>query len=211
MRRALVTGGTKGLGLAAARALAGDGLDVLATFARDEDAARAAADEAARGGLRLAVERCDVTDAAAVERLFERERDRGFDVLVHAAGFTRDKLMMLMPERDFDDVIAVHLKGAFLAGRQAMRAMIARRWGRIVLLVSPTALLGRNGQTNYGAAKAGVIGLARARGAARGDRGGGALVVLRRRGVRHGTGAVRRRWTELAGPRIGTRLSVFWK
>src|SRR5438046_45394 len=161
MRRALVTGGTKGLGLAAARALAGDGLDVLATFARDEDAARAAADEAARGGLRLAVERCDVTDAAAVERLFERERDRGFDVLVHAAGFTRDKLMMLMPERDFDDVIAVHLKGAFLAGRQAMRAMIARRWGRIVLLVSPTALLGRNGQTNYGAAKAGVIGLAR--------------------------------------------------
>ncbi|HZS40039.1 MAG TPA: 3-oxoacyl-ACP reductase FabG [Polyangia bacterium] len=161
MRRALVTGGTRGLGLAAARALARDGHEVLALFARDEAAARAAGDEAARDGLRLTVERCDVTDAAAVEQLFERERERGFDVLVHAAGFTRDKLMMMMPERDFDDVVAVHLKGAFLVARQAMRAMIARRWGRIVNVVSPTALLGRAGQTNYGAAKAGVIGLSR--------------------------------------------------
>jgi 3-oxoacyl-[acyl-carrier protein] reductase len=161
MRRALVTGGTKGLGLAAARELLRHGHEVVATWSRDEPAARAAVDEAALGGLPYSVERCDAADSAAVERLFERERDRGFDVLVHAAGFTRDKLMMMMPERDFDDVIAVHLKGAFLVARQAMRAMIARRWGRIVSLVSPTALLGRAGQTNYGAAKAGVIGLSR--------------------------------------------------
>jgi 3-oxoacyl-[acyl-carrier protein] reductase len=161
MRRALVTGGTKGLGLAIARELARHGHEVVASFAHDDDAARAAANEAARDGLALAVERCDAADAGAVEQLFVRERERGFDVLVHAAGFTRDKLMMLMPERDFDDVVAVHLKGAFLVARQAMRAMIARRWGRIVSVVSPTALLGRNGQTNYGAAKAGVIGLSR--------------------------------------------------
>src|SRR5438270_513275 len=91
---------------------------------------------AARAGTAPAITRarCDVTDAAAVERFFEPERDRGFDLLVHAAGFTRDKLMMLMPERDFDDVVAVHLKSAFLVGRQAMRAMIARRFGRIVSL-----------------------------------------------------------------------------
>jgi 3-oxoacyl-[acyl-carrier protein] reductase len=67
----------------------------------------------------------------------------------------------MMPERDFDDVIAVHLKGGYLVGKQAIKAMISRRWGRIVHVVSPTAILGRAGQTNYGAAKAGLIGLSR--------------------------------------------------
>ena len=69
--------------------------------------------------------------------------------------------MLMMPERDFDDVVAVHLKGGFLVAKQALKAMIARRWGRVVFIVSPTALLGRIGQTNYGAAKAGLIGLTR--------------------------------------------------
>lgn len=155
MRRALVTGGTRGLGLAIAHELQRSGHEVLVTYAHDEDAARAAA---ATG---LATARCDVASAAAVDALFEVERERGFDVMVHAAGFTRDKLMMMMPERDFDDVIAVHLKGAYLTAKQAMKAMISRRWGRIVSVVSPTALLGRPGQTNYGAAKAGLIGLSR--------------------------------------------------
>jgi 3-oxoacyl-[acyl-carrier protein] reductase len=154
MRRALVTGGTKGLGLAIARALAARGHAVSVTYAHDDDAARALAGE-------FTVEKCDVASASAVEELFQRERENGFDILVHAAGFTRDKLMMMMPERDFDDVLAVHLKGAFLTAKQAMRAMISRRWGRIVCVVSPTALRGRPGQTNYGAAKAGLIGLAR--------------------------------------------------
>ena len=72
---------------------------------------------------------------SAVDALFAVERE--CDVLVHAAGFTRDKLMMMMPERDFDDVLGVHLKGAFLTAKQAMKPMISRRWGRIVLVVSP--------------------------------------------------------------------------
>src|SRR5258706_4746056 len=130
MRRAIVTGGTKGLGLAIARRLAADGLDVLALYAHDDPAAQAC-------GLRVA--RCDVASATDVDALFAVERE--CDVLVHAAGFTRDKLMMMMPERDFDDVIGVHLKGAFLTAKQAMKPMISRRWGRIVLVVSPTALL----------------------------------------------------------------------
>ena len=100
-----------------------------------------------------------------MEELFAVEGERGFDVVVHAAGFTRDKLMLMMPERDFDDVIAVHLKGGFLVAKQALKAMIARRWGRVVHIVSPTAMLGRIGQTNYGAAKAGLIGLTRSLGA----------------------------------------------
>src|SRR3954471_15862427 len=159
MRRALVSGGTKGIGLAIARALAARGDEVVALYATDDDAARAAEASFAAGTYRAV--RCDVAAAAAVDALFAVEGERGFDVFVHAAGFTRDKLMLMMPERDFDDVVAVHLKAGFLVAKQALKAMISRKFGRVVFIVSPTALLGRTGQTNYGAAKAGLIGLGR--------------------------------------------------
>jgi 3-oxoacyl-[acyl-carrier protein] reductase len=81
------------------------------------------------------------------------------DVVVHAAGFTRDRLLAAASDADFDDVLAVHLRGAFLASRAALPAMLDRGWGRIVYIVSPTALVGRRGQTNYAAAKAGLLGL----------------------------------------------------
>ena len=134
---------------------------VVVTFARDESAAHAATARAAYEGLAIEARRCDVTDPTAVAALYEELRDPGPDVLVHAAGFTRDKLLMMMPDRDFDEVIAVHLRGAFLSARQAIRPMISRRWGRVVSITSPTAQLGRAGQTNYGAAKAGLEGLTR--------------------------------------------------
>lgn len=160
MRTALVTGGTKGLGLAIARRLAADGHAVLATYAHDDAAAKAAEAAAQADGLALRVRRCDAAVAAEVDALFAEEKD-GFSVLVHAAGFTRDKLMMMMPEADFDAVLDVHLKGGFLAARRAIKAMIGKRFGRVLFIVSPTAIRGRPGQTNYGAAKAGLIGLAR--------------------------------------------------
>src|SRR5262249_30266081 len=96
MRRALVTGGARGVGLAIARALAARGDDVVALYASDAAAARAAEAEVPR----LRAVKCDVASAAAVDALFAAEGERGFDVLVHAAGFTRDKLMLMMPERD---------------------------------------------------------------------------------------------------------------
>jgi 3-oxoacyl-[acyl-carrier protein] reductase len=161
MRRALVSGGTKGIGLAIARSLAAAGDEVVALYASDEEAARAAETALHADKLAYRALRCDVASAAAVDALFATEGERGFDLFVHAAGFTRDKLMLMMPERDFDDVVAAHLKGGFLVGKQALKAMISRRWGRVVFIVSPTALLGRIGQTNYGAAKAGLIGLTR--------------------------------------------------
>jgi 3-oxoacyl-[acyl-carrier protein] reductase len=159
-RRALVTGGSRGLGLAVARALARDGLDVVATYAHDEATAHATREHIEAEKLPITLARCDAASAADVASLFDRIPP--VDVVVHAAGFTRDRLLLTMSDRDLDDVIAVHLRGGFLASRHALPAMLARRWGRIVYVVSPTALLGRRGQTNYAAAKSGLIGLCRA-------------------------------------------------
>jgi len=164
MRRALVTGGTKGIGLCVARQLARAGHEVVVTYSRDPDTAAVVDAAAVAEGLTLRTARCDVASADAVDAFFADERGRnpdGFQLLVHCAGFTRDKLMMTMPVSDFDDVIGVHLRGGFLTARQAMRGMIGARWGRMVFVVSPTAQRGRPGQTNYGAAKAGLIGLCR--------------------------------------------------
>ena len=155
-----MTGGSRGLGLAVARALARDGLEVIATYARDEGAAQAASESARADRLSISLARCDAASPLEVAALFERIGP--IDVVVHAAGFTRDRLLPSMSDRDFDDVLAVHLKGGFLASRHALPTMLARRWGRIVYVVSPSALLGRRGQTNYAAAKAGLIGLCRA-------------------------------------------------
>jgi 3-oxoacyl-[acyl-carrier protein] reductase len=159
-RRALVTGGSRGLGLAIALRLARDGLEVVATYARDETAAAAARRSAADARLPVSVVRADVTVSSDADRL--ATSGSGFDVLVHAAGFTRDRLLLRTADQDLDALVAVHLTGAFLASRAVLPRMIARRWGRILYVVSPTALLGRAGQTNYGAAKAGLLGLCRA-------------------------------------------------
>jgi 3-oxoacyl-[acyl-carrier protein] reductase len=161
MRRAVVTGGSKGIGLAVARRLARDGLAVVATYAHDDDAARAAESALRDEKLDVTMRKCDIADGKQVEQLFVQLRDANAEaeVFVHSAGITRDKLLMMMPEQDFDDVIAVHLRGLFLGARQAVRGMIAKKHGRIISIVSPTGILGRAGQTNYGAAKAGMIGL----------------------------------------------------
>lgn len=164
MRRAVVTGGSRGIGLAIARRLARDGMTVHVTYAHDDAAAQAAVHTAQQDGLRIQASRCDVNDPEAWRALFSRGTplgDEGATVLVHAAGFTRDRLLMTMPPADFDAVLGVHLRGGFLAAQAVMKGMIAARWGRMVFITSPTATLGRRGQTNYGAAKAGLAGLMR--------------------------------------------------
>jgi 3-oxoacyl-[acyl-carrier protein] reductase len=115
-------------------------------------------------GLVLSAVRCDVNSPQDWQALLARGTplyEEGVAVLCHAAGFTRDKLLMMMPTTDFDDVLGVHLRGGFLAAQAVMRGMIAARWGRMVFITSPTATLGRRGQTSYGAAKAGLEGLMR--------------------------------------------------
>lgn len=164
MRRALVTGGSRGIGLAIARTLAAQGCEVVVTYAHDAAGAEAAVEKAAADGLAITAAQCDAARLEDWQRLFARGTrlgDEGVQILVHAAGFTRDKLLMTMPAADWDDVVGVHLRGGYLAAQAVMKGMIAARSGRIIFLTSPTAVLGRRGQTNYGAAKAGLVGLSR--------------------------------------------------
>jgi 3-oxoacyl-[acyl-carrier protein] reductase len=155
-RVALVTGGARGIGAATARRLHADGARVAVL---DLDAAAAAATADQTAGLGLA---CDVTDAAAVDAAVDQvaaELGR-LDILVNNAGVTRDNLLFKMTEADWDTVLSVHLKGAFLASRAAQKHMVAARHGRIINL-SSTSALGNRGQANYSAAKMGLQGFTR--------------------------------------------------
>ena len=117
-----MTGGSRGLGFAVAQALARHGLEVVATYSRDADAAGRAAEHARAEGLAITLHRCDAAESADVRALFARVGP--VDVVVHAAGFTRDRLVLAMSDRDFDEVLAVHLRGGFLVSRHALPAML---------------------------------------------------------------------------------------
>ncbi|MBI3766896.1 MAG: 3-oxoacyl-ACP reductase FabG [Deltaproteobacteria bacterium] len=161
-RRALVTGGTRGIGRAIALALAGAGATVTVTWAtREADADAAARAFAERGGDH-AVRRCDVRDADAVAALFTELKERGgTDVLVNNAAIARDAHLMMLSDDAWQDVLATNLTGAFLCVRRALRGMIASRWGRIVNVISPAGLVGKAGAANYAASKGGLLSMTR--------------------------------------------------
>jgi len=158
---AIVTGGTRGIGLAIARRLANDGYDLLLTYRGDEEAARAAEQELAGTGRNIKIIAADVSNADDAGRVIEEAMSHlgKIDGLVNNAGITRDTLMMRMSEQDWDDVLSTNLKGAFLLSKAAMRPMLRARSGRIVNLTSVVGLVGNAGQANYAAAKAGLVGL----------------------------------------------------
>jgi 3-oxoacyl-[acyl-carrier protein] reductase len=157
-RVAIVTGAARGIGAATARRLAQDGFAV-AVLDLDESTAKSTVEaiEAAGGrGLALGA---DVSDAAAVEAAVERVvAELGPPtVLVNNAGVIRDNLLFKMTDDDWDTVMNVHLRGAFLMTRAVQKHMIEAKWGRIVNL-SSTSALGNRGQANYSTAKAGLQG-----------------------------------------------------
>ncbi len=157
----LITGGSRGIGSAISRAFAQKGAHVVINFGHEEDAARQVEKEIEKAGGKAQVRRADITRLDDVDRMFRETLDQfgHLDVLVNNAGIIRDTHMMLMSEKDWDTVVDTNLKGTFYCCRAALRPMIGQRWGRMINMVSPSAITGRAGQTNYAASKGGVISL----------------------------------------------------
>jgi 3-oxoacyl-[acyl-carrier protein] reductase len=130
-------------------------------YSGDEEARQACASEFAAAGLEVTFERVDLTQPAEVSALFTRlaEADREPDLLINAAGLTRDAPLAFLSVADFDAVLGANLRSTFLTCQQAVKPMVRRRFGRIINFSSPAALLGNEGQVAYAAAKAGVLGL----------------------------------------------------
>ncbi|MFI6346711.1 SDR family oxidoreductase [Streptomyces sp. NPDC050560] len=166
-RSALVVGGNRGIGLAAARALHTAGHRVTVTH---------------RSGPPppdLTAVPCDITEPEAVRRAFaDVEAAQGHvEILVVSAGITRDGLLPGLRDQDVDDVLATNLRGAIRVVKHAARCMLGARWGRLLLISSAVALQGSPGQTHYAASKAALIGLARSLAWELGSRGITANVI----------------------------------
>ena len=162
-KTALVTGASRGIGRAIALRLAAEGARVAINYAGNVKAAEEvkAAVEAAGGAAILCP--ADISDSAAVEAMVaDVVKEFGtIDILVNNAGITRDTLLMRMKDEDFAKVLDTNLKGVFYCTKAVAKLMMKKRSGRIVNMASVVGLVGNAGQTNYAAAKAGVIGFSK--------------------------------------------------
>jgi 3-oxoacyl-[acyl-carrier protein] reductase len=160
-RVAVVTGSSQGIGAAIATRLGGEGASVAVLDINEQGAVNQASALADRGIKAIPIH-CDVSDTASVEAAMTAVVDHfgRLDVLVTNAGITRDNLLFRMTDDEFDAVVATHLKGTFLCCRSAQRFMVEQKYGKIVA-ISSRAALGNRGQSNYSAAKAGILGFVR--------------------------------------------------
>jgi 3-oxoacyl-[acyl-carrier protein] reductase len=160
---ALVTGASRGIGRAIAAELAREGAKVVINYSRDAEGAQAGLAEIQAAGGQGCVIQADVSDYKAAEGLIKATVDTfgGLDILVNNAGTTRDMVIMMMPEADWDIVIRTNLKSAFNCSKAAVKTMLRKRSGRIINITSVSGIAGNAGQTNYSASKAGLIGLTR--------------------------------------------------
>ncbi|MGO0122172.1 3-oxoacyl-[acyl-carrier-protein] reductase [Desulfothermobacter acidiphilus] len=163
-RVALVTGASRGIGKAVAETLAAAGARVVVNYVQREEEAQRVVEGIRQAGGEAIARGADVSKAQEAQELvdFTVQHYGGIDILVNNAGITRDSLLVRMREEDWDRVLAVNLKGAFLTSRAAARYMIKARWGRIINLSSVVGLYGNAGQANYAAAKAGLVGFTKA-------------------------------------------------
>ncbi|NMA82597.1 MAG: 3-oxoacyl-[acyl-carrier-protein] reductase [Epulopiscium sp.] len=158
---ALVTGASRGIGKSVALALAKEGAMVAVNYYKDEKGAETVAREIVKKGGQALVVQGNVSIKEEAKKLIDAtvEHWGRIDILVNNAGITKDGLLLKMKEEDFDSVLATNLKGTFHCLQEASKVMLKQRAGKIINISSVVGVIGNMGQTNYAAAKAGVIGL----------------------------------------------------
>lgn len=158
---AVVTGGSRGIGKAIAEKFAAEGASVAILYSSNSASADAVVEEIRNAGGTAKAYQCHVENSDEVWKTIDDVvNDLGkIDILINNAGITRDKLLMMMKEEDFDDVISVNLKGAYNTMRKVCPMLARQRWGRIINLSSIAGINGNAGQVNYSASKAGLIGM----------------------------------------------------
>ena len=159
-KAALITGGARGIGREIAMLFAKEGANIALCDVNLEEAEKTAKEirDSGRQGLAFKV---DVTDSGQIQEMTDKILDKfnRIDILINNAGITKDNLLLRMSEEEWDKVIAVNLKGAFLCTKIVSKTMLKQRSGRIVNLASIIGIMGNAGQANYAASKAGIIGL----------------------------------------------------
>ena len=157
---AIVTGASRGIGRSISLLLAANGAKIVAVDVNEEGTAALVEEIKALGGEAVAVHG-NVTVAADAEKMVDKgvEAFGRVDILVNNAGITRDGLLLRMKEEEWDAVLTVNLKGAFLCTRAVAKVMTKQRYGRIINIASIVGQMGNSGQANYCASKAGIIGL----------------------------------------------------
>ena len=160
---AVVTGGSRGIGRAICLRLAEMGAKVVINYVSRPEAAEETKAQVEALGSECVVVKFDVANTSEVQDAFKQITDDcgRIDILVCNAGITRDRLLIKMQEEDWDQVMAVNLKGAFNCIKAGCRPMMKQRWGRIIIITSVVGFAGNAGQANYSAAKAGLVGLTR--------------------------------------------------
>lgn len=163
-RAAIVTGGSRGIGRAIVKELAARGAAVAFSYSRNQEMADQLIAEIEAAGGRARGYQADVVDTKAAEKMVKAVKAEfgSVDYLVNNAGITRDKLMMMMSEDDWDAVIDTNLKGVFNVTKPAVAIMVRQRRGAILNISSISGVVGMAGQTNYSASKAGLIGFTKA-------------------------------------------------
>ena len=162
MKTALVTGGSRGIGKAISLSL-GKSFNVVVGYSSSKDSAEEVVEDIVKSGGTATAIQVDVKSSESIENAFvtiEEEFD-GVDVLVNNAGITKDNILPRLKEDDWNDVIETNLSGSFKTSQRAIKHMMKNKWGRIVFISSIVGMMGNQGQANYAASKAGLIGLSK--------------------------------------------------
>ena len=155
-----ITGSSRGIGKSIAQAFAKEGATVI-ILGRDGTLAKKTADELSQEGFQADSYPCDVTNAQNVQEIVNKilDKHKRIDILVNNAGITKDNLLLRMSENDWDEVIAINLKGVFNCTKVISKVMLKAQKGKIINISSIIGITGNPGQANYAASKAGIIGL----------------------------------------------------